>query len=587
MPFLVAISNSLPLSGMYLENDLIALRSVDKILDNRDSRPTIMAERMAPEGVPNWLIFSRAKSPFLKRWMEAYAEDKDWNELATRTTMEMLRGHDPHLQVMSGRSWFYPLASALDSDASLKKLWFGKSWHDIDESYGTHLWHWLDEYRDLITPDLVRAIDTPLFCRLRPLFNEIYTKSYKSWSNDPNCFVTRTFSLDPTTNGLFADYAFTSDASPIKTLDTSGHNLHGWAPNGTALSRSGRTLSSGTFIVFPTPLEWDTRAFTLQLSLSIDPTCLSPRKSTTFLKLRLEHEEELTLSFRLSSDPASSPPISLVLHWSTPSTPGDFHHNDILTYSSPPELGPLAGAGGSNSLTISLDRLTSGLLNIHLNDDLIATKTLPLIRTPKFAQDIWLNKIGWDDEDAGFRGEVRRMTLWADAIPGENISTTMAGPVRGAGKDVYTGAGKSWGGGLGGGKTGMGWAGGLKGGQSWIGGFGGGTRSPQTALGGSAQHHNPSRSGTLAQDSDRRPVTQDQLLSFLFLLLGLVLVARYWGKICRNISEMGRYIGEWVSDLRRLGGETAGEVRRYGYRRKRAKTFGFAEVNGKGMNGHV
>ena len=130
-----------------------------------------MAERLAPEGAPNWLIMSKPQSPFLKRWMDAYpSSDRSFSHLATLTPYEFFKDRDPDLHVLGGHTWFYPLASDPDGDKTLKKLWFGKSWFDIEESYGTHVWHWKEEFRELITPEVVRAVDTPLFCRLRDLF---------------------------------------------------------------------------------------------------------------------------------------------------------------------------------------------------------------------------------------------------------------------------------------------------------------------------------------------------------------------------------------------------------------------------------
>lgn len=83
--------------------------------------------------------------------MEGYQEDKEWNALNVQTPFDLHHDHDPDLTVLSGHSWFYPLASDPDADKTLKKLWFGKTWYEIDMSFGTHLWHWDDKIRESIT----------------------------------------------------------------------------------------------------------------------------------------------------------------------------------------------------------------------------------------------------------------------------------------------------------------------------------------------------------------------------------------------------------------------------------------------------
>ena len=156
----------------------------------------------------------------------------DWKKLALQVPEALADDLDEDLTILDGYSWFYPLASEEDGDATLKRLWFGKSWDDIGKSYGTHVWHWSEDFRHLVTPEVVRTIDTPLFCSLRHLFDDLDRDGYNSTEleENANCSITTVEKLKEKNHRIFADYRMDSDDVDTKWVDSSGYNLHGWAP---------------------------------------------------------------------------------------------------------------------------------------------------------------------------------------------------------------------------------------------------------------------------------------------------------------------------------------------------------------------
>ncbi|KAL2044100.1 hypothetical protein ABVK25_012476 [Lepraria finkii] len=140
-----------PEPRIFLENDLVALKSSDDVIfGNDNTTSTVLARRLNPEGIPNWMIMSKPGSPFLRRWLERYEgkvapgtgervwEDDMWKEMGFEVPTQLAMEENPGLAfVLDGHAWFYPLASEEEGDVPLKKLWFGKSWDSIDESYGT------------------------------------------------------------------------------------------------------------------------------------------------------------------------------------------------------------------------------------------------------------------------------------------------------------------------------------------------------------------------------------------------------------------------------------------------------------------
>ncbi|KAF6232092.1 hypothetical protein HO173_009686 [Letharia columbiana] len=214
-----------------MDNDLVALKSSDGVINDPTSRSTVMAMQKGSDGIPNGMIMSKAGSPFLKRWMQRYGdvrEKQNWEDLSARTPYEMYQDKDPDLTVLDGHSWFYPLSYEDDSESALKSLAFGKSWQDIEKK----LW-----YPSLSTPS----------------------------DKNVNCTITWTSDLKEKDQRIFSDYRIATDDLDAKWIDSSGFSHHGWAPNGTLLQQDEtsaftfRNLTTGSYAVLPVPADWDTR----------------------------------------------------------------------------------------------------------------------------------------------------------------------------------------------------------------------------------------------------------------------------------------------------------------------------------------
>ena len=415
-------------TGIFLENDLIALKSSDDVIDAPATRATVMAKRINPEGVPNWMIMSKPESPFLRRWMEDYQEEKEWNALATYMPLELYRDHDPDLTVLGGHSWFYPLASDPDGDNMLKRLWFGKTWYDIDVSYGTHMWHWKDEIRQAIRPKTVRKIDTPLFCRLRKLFDNLDGDGYMAleWEKDPACKVVTIPDLKRENHRLFADYKMGGDKLDMKLLDSSGTNHHAWAPSGTTLEHGGRTtfrnISEGSYFVMPVPIGWDARVWTVRTELRMDRLSLPQSDNVGLFMIRMDKGDELLIQFRL--DKKSAGPV-LDVHWKSGRKAKDdeYRKNEEVSWVSGPGLMPITDK--AHEITISYDRRDEGKIQLYIDGTPLANQSLPFVHSPKIGQEVWFNARDWDNLDTGFRGELHRFTMYADALQQIDIESTI------------------------------------------------------------------------------------------------------------------------------------------------------------------
>jgi hypothetical protein len=309
--------------GIYLDSDLIALKSSDDIIYNNATRSTVMALQHKGDGIPNGMIMSKPRSPFIKRWIEQYKEIKDhnvWDQLSTSRPHAMYTDMDPDLTVLDGQSWFYPLSSQSDGDTTLKMLWFGKSWHGANKSYGTHFWHPTTQFVKSITPKIIQTIDTPLFCRIRNIFDNLDNDGYHSTpaEKNPNCTVTWMSDLKPEKHRIFSDYRMCTDDLDTKWVDSSGFNNHGWAPKGTSLqlnTTSGlhvRNITANSYAVLPVPVDWDSRVWSVRMTFHMDTKKIVEGEGVGLFKIRMEEGGEILIRAR-NDNPF--PGITLKVEW--------------------------------------------------------------------------------------------------------------------------------------------------------------------------------------------------------------------------------------------------------------------------------
>ena len=306
-----------------MDTDLVALKSLDDVIYSPTTRATVTAIQYRGDALPNGFIMSKPGSPFLKRWIQRYQEAKakgNWNELATKIPYQMHLDNDPDLTVLGTQSWYYPLSAEKEGDAPLKTLWFGKSWHDIEKSYGTHFWHPMEEFVALIKPLTIQTIDTPLFCYTRTFFDNldddgVYAESPET---NRNCTVSRYMDLEEENYRMFSDYTMAMDDSDMKLVDSSGFNNHGWAPRGMVLQHNGssgglvRSITADSFAVLPVPADWDARTWSVRMTIELNIKTIATGSGIGLFKIRMETGGEILIGIR---DDSPYPGLTLNLDW--------------------------------------------------------------------------------------------------------------------------------------------------------------------------------------------------------------------------------------------------------------------------------
>ncbi|KAI9830359.1 MAG: hypothetical protein M1819_005740 [Sarea resinae] len=463
--------------GIYMDTNLVALRSSDPVLYAPNTRSTVMGLQPIG-GLCNALIMSKPHSPFLARWMSHYTdfEDREWDKTSVYLPYEMYKARDPDLTVLDDHAWFYPIWG--QGDEPLKTMWVGKSWSDIDKNYGVHFWHWETAPSDVLTIDpwTTREIDTPLFCKMRYLFDDLDGDGYKSVPDglDANCSAIHTTDLRPHAQGLISHYDFSSDSSNIKWVDSSGNRLHGWSPSGTALFQSttdgsvARNMTAGSYAVLPVPLDWDTRSGSVRLTFKLEPPMPVVSQSNSsdqsqeteigLLKIRIETSGEILLT--LKSCPSTATGTSAPAESSSGITTfcpriqwyGEHGANNTLSriddIDSSSSLGFVPDGEEFQTLTLSLDRISRGLLSMSLSSspsssftssassdsEHIArwtTASVPLVASPKIAHEIWFNSRDFGHLDTDFRGVISGLSFYNQAVePGKMIEGRKCSPLR-------------------------------------------------------------------------------------------------------------------------------------------------------------
>lgn len=268
-----------------------------------------MAQQYRGDGLPNGFTMSKPRSPFLKRWIQQYREIKttgDWDQLSAAQPYAMWKDKDPDLTVLDGNAWYYPLSAERDSDATLKQLWFGKSWHNPEKSYGTHFWHPTENFARVITPIIIQTIDTPLFCSVRKLFDNLDDDGYyaEEPAKNANCSITWNKDLKEQNHRLFSDYQILTDDVDRKWIDSSGFNNHAWALNGMKLifnETSGmkyRNISAQSYAILPVPADWDVRVWSARMRFQLDSHEISEGDGIGLFKIRMETGGEILVRVR-------------------------------------------------------------------------------------------------------------------------------------------------------------------------------------------------------------------------------------------------------------------------------------------------
>lgn len=268
-----------------MDYNLIALRSSDPVIYNSSTNSTVMGREIA--GLCNAMIMSKPHSSFLREWMAAYVnfKDEDWMSLSVNKPWDIYTEGNKDLTVLPIENWFYP--SFLDAN----KVFLGHSWYEIDTNYGVHMWSTYNQFYSWLTPESVREIDTPLFCHIRNLFDNVGDNYVaQDYRTNPNCSHITMQSLISSETALMGSYSFYQDTMN-KVVDTSGNHLHGWAPRGT-----GRPIEDGIRVrefrraqplFLPVPIDYDGREGTISAEMMFQIDKYLDTKME-FVKLRLD-----------------------------------------------------------------------------------------------------------------------------------------------------------------------------------------------------------------------------------------------------------------------------------------------------------
>ena len=421
----------------------MALKSSNDVLLGENATSTVLATRLNPEGVPNWMIMSKPGSPFLRRWLQQFEgqldpetneriwNDENWKEMTFDVPTELSMEEDLDVTVLNGYSWYYPLASEAEGDIPLKKLWFGKSWDSIGDSYGTHIWHWDNDVRNSITPETVRTIDTPLFCGIRRLFDNLDGGGYTSIPREKNanCSIIPIGKLRSRHHRLFADYRMAEHDLDAKWVDSSGFHHHGWAPKGTVLRRNTdntthRDFDENSFAVLPVPKGWDSREWTVRMDLLLDSTALDARDLIGLFKIRTEGDGDIVIRVGHQQDPGYL--LEVEWHELDRTESSEILEEETQEIKVQIPSSQLKQLGRSwHSLAVTCDRRNKGTLDVYLDGALLGSTELQLQQEPNFGQEIWINAREWKQFDMGFRGSLRRLTMYADALTAGNVKQTI------------------------------------------------------------------------------------------------------------------------------------------------------------------
>ena len=87
---------------------------------------------------------------------------------------------------------------------------------------------------------------------------------------------------------------------------------------------------------------------------------------------------------------------------------------------------------GPHEMAITFDPKTQGSVSLFLDGQSFDNGTLPLVASPKVGQEIWINAEEWDLVDTSFRGTLHRFTMYAEALPPQEIAAPTASSLQGS-----------------------------------------------------------------------------------------------------------------------------------------------------------
>ncbi|CAD6573017.1 MAG: hypothetical protein ASARMPREDX12_005633 [Alectoria sarmentosa] len=281
------------------------------------------------------------------------------------------------------------------------------------ERYGLHFWAFEAEggsKRPIgvdLSPDMVRSIDTPLFCRMRKLFDNVDGYFSTTWQKNPNCTVSWSKDQRENTHRLFADYHFKDDTSDMKDeyCQKADHLKITCFPAST--SRMG--LESWYCADDLPAGEFNFRRW-------------MERNRTGLLKIRMDYSGETVLS--RTSDAFGLPQLKFEWIGNIVNTEEEYKGIEDTSWTSADGIS--LSASNVSELAILYDRRDTGKMLFYLDGKAISNRTLSLslVASPKIAGEVWFDAREWnnDDLDTGFRETVYRLSIYADVVPPQALA---------------------------------------------------------------------------------------------------------------------------------------------------------------------
>lgn len=176
----VRLNALIEFGGIYLDSDVIVLRSFDNLLEHE----TVMGQEgeNGRVGLCNAVILAAPGSRFLRRWLDNYRSfnESQWNRHSVVLPSLLSRQHPDEVHVLPFNAFFWPLWDK----PGLERL-FRSNEYKYEPNYAVHLWssaaspfldgfslQWLKENRSVLLSRLDSFVPHPIFSVIVPCYNQ-------------------------------------------------------------------------------------------------------------------------------------------------------------------------------------------------------------------------------------------------------------------------------------------------------------------------------------------------------------------------------------------------------------------------------
>ncbi|CAO3611027.1 unnamed protein product [Cunninghamella blakesleeana] len=227
--------------GIYLDLDVISLRSLDNLLDN----DFVMGHEGigGAIGLCNAVILSKPGSKFLQRWIQTYRtfNQSDWNYHSVVLPGKLATHFKDEIHIMNYTSFFWPLWDG----NGLRTLFLEKSYQFDQGNYLTHIWesaanpHLMKE----LSTDVIKHVDNSLYCQLR-----FFLKSDDEEPIQPCKYMEHSERKDKLIGHWPLKNHLDIKINPTPAIDDSGNDMHGILRNGYYFSIEENRNNDGAYV---------------------------------------------------------------------------------------------------------------------------------------------------------------------------------------------------------------------------------------------------------------------------------------------------------------------------------------------------